>query len=97
MSINSFKRKVASNEVNLEVLENGSVSDGTTDSFFNDVFEVRKLMEDLSNNIQSLNGKQSDVLAKPTVDDAQKVFDFYFLPNWCTFLFAISNWYIKKC
>ncbi|VDD92791.1 unnamed protein product [Enterobius vermicularis] len=68
-----FRRKVASNEVNLEVLENGSVSDGTTDSFFNDVFEVRKLMEDLSNNIQSLNGKQSDVLAKPTVDDAQKV------------------------
>uniref|UniRef100_A0A158R6C2 t-SNARE coiled-coil homology domain-containing protein n=1 Tax=Syphacia muris TaxID=451379 RepID=A0A158R6C2_9BILA len=67
-----FRRQVAKNETNLDILENGSVTDTPSDSFFNSVFEIRKVMEELNNDIVSLKSRQADILARATVEESHK-------------------------
>ena len=56
----------------MDVLENGSVLE-PTNSFFSDVDDIRKIMENLSNDVMKLKAKQSNILAQPIVDDYEKV------------------------
>ncbi|VDM46758.1 unnamed protein product [Toxocara canis] len=55
----------------LDVLENGSVVEPTS-SFFGEVEDSRKLIDNLVEDIMKLRSKQAAILAQPVVEDADK-------------------------